>query len=50
MTLWPAIISVVAGFGMLIYILVGQKDQIHLEPNSATTYYINKKATTSYLR
>jgi methyl-accepting chemotaxis protein len=40
MKLWPTIISVVAGFGMLLYILVGQKDQIHLEPNTETTYYI----------
>ncbi|QGQ94066.1 chemotaxis protein [Paenibacillus psychroresistens] len=40
MKLWPTIISVLSGFAMLLYILVGQKDQIHLEPNTETTYYI----------
>lgn len=40
MKLWPTLISIVAGFVMLYYILIIQKDTIQLDSTSAPTFFI----------
>ncbi|MRN51822.1 chemotaxis protein [Paenibacillus sp. LC-T2] len=40
MKLWPTIISLIAGFVMLYYMVVMQKDILHIDSTSAPTFFI----------
>jgi methyl-accepting chemotaxis protein len=40
MKLWPIVLGIVIGFAMLLYIVIGQKDQLHIDSNAASAYII----------